>query len=122
MGSTIFSLQQWSFDMTDTPTILIYATYRIQPSDVEAFRDVASRMASAARLRDDCVFLDVTEEVGAAGTFRLIEAWQDQAALNAHLSTPDFQAIFDEAGKLGIIDRQADAYSISGRAALDMPS
>jgi len=108
--------------MTDTPTILIYATYRIQLSDVEAFRDIASRMASAAKLRDGCVFLDVTEEVGAAGTFRLIEAWRDQAALNAHLSTPDFQAVFEEAGKLGIIDRQADAYSISGRAALDMPS
>ncbi|KHA65217.1 antibiotic biosynthesis monooxygenase [Sphingomonas sp. Ant20] len=67
--------------MTDTPTILIYATYRIQLSDVEAFRDIASRMGSAARLRDGCVFLDITEEVGAAGTFRLIEAWRDQAAL-----------------------------------------
>ncbi|WP_267381502.1 MULTISPECIES: putative quinol monooxygenase [unclassified Sphingomonas] len=108
--------------MTDTPTILIYATYRIQPNDVEAFRDVATRMANAARPRDGCVFLDVTEEVGAAGTFRLIEAWRDQAALNAHISTPDFQSLFEEAGKLGIIDRQADAYSISGRAALDMPS
>jgi len=62
--------------MTDTPTILIYATYRIQLSDVEAFRGIASRMASAAKLRDGCVFLDVTEEVGAAGTFRLIEAWR----------------------------------------------
>lgn len=108
--------------MTDTPTILIYATYRIQPSDVEAFRDVASRMASAARLRDGCVFLDVTEEGGAIGTFRLIEAWRDQAALSAHLSTPEFQSVFEEAGNLGIIERQADVYSISGRAALDMPS
>lgn len=108
--------------MTDTPTILIYAKYHIQPGDVETFRDVALRMAHAARLRDGCVFLDVTEEVGAAGTFRLIEAWRDQAALSAHLSTPDFQSVFEEAGKLGIIDRQADAYSISGRATLDMPS
>jgi quinol monooxygenase YgiN len=108
--------------MTDTPTLLIYATYRIEPNDVEAFKAIALRMASAARLRDGCVFLDVTEEVGAAGTFRLIEAWRDQVALNAHLSTPDFQAVFEEAGKLGILDRQADAYSISGRAALDMPS
>ena len=108
--------------MTDTPTLLIYATYRIEPNDVEAFKAIALRMASAARLRDGCVFLDVTEEVGAAGTFRLIEAWRDQVALNAHLSTPDFQAVFEEAGKLGILDRQADAYSISGGAALDMPS
>jgi quinol monooxygenase YgiN len=108
--------------MTDTPTLLIYATYRIEPNDVEAFKAIALRMASAARLRDGCVFLDVTEEVGAAGTFRLIEAWRDQVALNAHLSTPDFQAVFEEAGKLGILERQADAYSISGRAALDMPS
>jgi quinol monooxygenase YgiN len=108
--------------MTDTPTILIYATYRIEPGDVETFRDVASRMANAAKLRDGCVFLDVTEEVGAAGTFRLIEAWRDQGALNAHLSTPDFQTLFEEAGTLGIIDSQADAYSISGQAALEMPS
>ncbi|TCP64441.1 putative quinol monooxygenase [Sphingomonas sp. PP-CE-1G-424] len=108
--------------MTDTPTILIYATYRTQSSDVEAFQDIASRMASAARLRDGCVFLDVTKEVGADGTFRLIEAWRDQAALSAHLSAPDFQAVFEEAGKLGIVDRRADCYSISGRAALEMLS
>lgn len=108
--------------MTDTPTILIYATYRIQPGDVEAFRTLASRMASAARMRDGCTFLDVAEEVGAGGTFRLIEGWRDHAALNAHLSRADFQSILEEAGKLGIMDRQADAYSISGKATLDMPS
>jgi len=108
--------------MTDMPAILIYATYRIKPDDVRAFRDVALRMASAARMRDGCVLLDVTEEVGVAGTFRMIEAWRDRAALSAHLSSPDFQSVFEEAGKLGIIDRQADAYSISDRAALDMPS
>lgn len=108
--------------MTDTPTILIYATYRIQSHDVEAFRALASRMASAARMRDGCTFIDVAEDINAVGTFRLIEGWRDQAALTAHLSTADFQSIRGEAGKLGINDRQADAYSISGKTPLDMPA
>ncbi|TQS71703.1 antibiotic biosynthesis monooxygenase [Rhodobacteraceae bacterium] len=106
----------------DAPAILIYATYRVQAHDLEAFRDVATRMAEAARSRDGCTFLDVAEEVGAQGTFRLIEGWRDQGALDMHLSSKDFQAILAEAGDLAIIERRADAYSIASRTSLDMSS
>lgn len=106
----------------DAPTIIIYATYRIEAHDMDEFRDVATRMAEAARSRDGCIFLDVAEEVGAPGTFRLIEGWRDQMALDGHLSSKDFQAILAEAGKLAIVDRRADVYSIASKTSLDMSS
>ena len=106
----------------DAPTIIIYATYRINAADLDTFRDIASRMAEAARSRDGCTFLDVAEEIGAPGTFRLIEGWRDQAALDTHLSSNDFQAVLAEAGKLAIVERRADVYSISSKTSLDMSS
>jgi len=106
----------------ETPTIIIYATYRIGAPDLEAFRDVASQMAEAARSRDGCTFLDVAEQIGAPGTFRLIEGWRDQMALDGHLSSQNFQALLAEAGKLAIVERRADVYSISSSTSLDMSS
>jgi len=91
------------------PTIIIYATYRIEAHNLDEFRDVATRMAEAARSRDGCIFLDVAKEVGAPGTFRLIEGWRDQMAIDGHLSSKDFQAILAEAGKLAIVDRRASS-------------
>ncbi|QRF67578.1 putative quinol monooxygenase [Ponticoccus alexandrii] len=106
----------------DAPTIIIYATYRIEAHDQGEFRDVATRMAKAARSREGCTFLNVAEEVGAPGTFRLIEGWRDQIALDRHQSSEDFQTILAEAGKLAIVERRADVYAIASRTSLDMSS
>jgi quinol monooxygenase YgiN len=108
-------------EMTETPSLLIYASYRLQPDDVEAFQSVASSMAAAATVRDGCAFLDVTQDIGDPTTFRMVEGWRDQAALDAHLSSEAFQATLKEAGTLGIIDRSADVYRIGDKKPLAMP-
>ena len=108
--------------MTDCPTLLIYATYRIRPGEEQSFRSLASRMADAARRRDGCTFVDVAEDVDTPGTFRLIEGWRDQAALDAHFSSDAFKAVLNEAGTIGIIDRQVDIYTVSGKQTLALPS
>ena len=79
-------------------------------------------MASEADARDGCAFLDVAQDVSDPAIFRLIEGWRDQAALDAHLASGEFQAVLKEAAALGIVDRSADVYSIAGMKALNMPS
>ena len=108
--------------MADTPTLLVHATYRLKPEDVEAFRSLASRMAALAGARDGCAFLNVAQDIGDPATFRLSEGWRDQAALDAHGASTEFQAILQEAATLGVVDRMVDVYSVSGKTVVGMPS
>ena len=108
--------------MTDTPALLIYTTYRLVPDDVDAFRSLALRMAASAKARDGCAFLDVAQDVGDPSTFRLVEGWRDQAALDAHGASDALQTVLEEAAALGIIGRSIDVYSVAERKTVDMPS
>lgn len=108
--------------MTETPTLLVYTSYRLVPDDVEAFRSLAMRMATMARSRDGCAFLDVAQDVADSTTFRLIEGWRDQAALDAHGASEEFQGVLREAAALEVVARAIDVYSVAGKTTLDIPS
>ena len=108
--------------MTETPTLLVYTTYRLVPDDVEAFRSLAMRMTATASSRDGCAFLNVAQDVSDPATFRLIEGWRDQAALDAHGASEEFQVVLKDAAALGIVDRSIDIYSVAGKKTVDMPS
>ena len=107
--------------MTETPALLVYTTYRLAPDDAEAFRSLAMRMAATARARDGCAFLDVAQDAGDSATFRLIEGWRDQAALDAHGASEEFQSVMKDAAALEVIGRSIDVYSIAGKTTIDMP-
>lgn len=108
--------------MTETPALLVYTTYRLLADDVEAFRSLALRMATTARSRDGCAFLDVAQDASDRATFRLIEGWRDQAALDAHSASGEFQAVLKDAAALGVVSRAIDIYSVAGKKTVDMPS
>ena len=108
--------------MTETPALLIYTTYHLLPDDVEAFRSLALRMATTAKARDGCAFLDVAQDASDPATFRLIEGWRDQAALDAHAASGEFQAVLKDAAALGVVGRSIDVYSVAGKTTVDMPS
>lgn len=106
--------------MTDTPALLVYTTYQLVPDDVEAFRSLSMRMKAMASARDGCAFLDVAQDVGDSATFRLIEGWRDQAALDAHGGSEEFQGVLKEAAALGIVGRAIDVYSIAEKKTVDL--
>ena len=108
--------------MTETPGLLVYTTYRLEPEDVEAFRSLAMRMTTTARSRDGCAFLDVAQDIGDPATFRLIECWRDQAALDAHGASNEFQTVLEEAAVLKVVSRAIDIYSIAEKKTIDTPS
>ena len=108
--------------MTETPALLIYTAYRLIPDDVEAFRSLALRITTTAKSRDGCVFLDVAQDISDPATFRLVEGWRDQAALDAHGASSEFQAVLKDAAALGVLGRSIDVYSIAEKKAVDIPS
>ena len=105
-----------------TATLLVDATYRLKRDDVAAFASLALRMAAAAGRRDGCVFLKVAQDLTDPETFHLFESWRDQAALDAHGASDEFQAIMSEAAGLKIVERVVDVYAVDGAKRLDMPS
>ena len=107
--------------MTEGPELLIYTTYRLQANDVEPFQALAMRMGAAARKSDGCAFLDVTQDVGDPGIFRLVEGWHDQAALDAHSASAEFKAQLKEAKALAIIDRSINVYPVVQKRTGAMP-
>ena len=108
--------------MNDTPSLLVYTTYCLVPDDVEAFRSLALRMATMARAREGCAFLDIAQDFSDPGAFRLVEGWRDQAALDAHGTSDEFQSVLKEAAALGITGRSIDVYSVSKKKTVDMSS
>ncbi len=105
-----------------TATLLVDATYRLERDDVTAFASLALRMAVAAGRRDGCAFLKVSQDLADPATFHLFESWRDQAALDAHAASDEFQTIMGEAAGLKIIDRVVDVYAVDGAKRVDMPS
>ena len=101
--------------MTETPTLLVYTTYRLVPDDTEAFRSLAMRMTAMASSRDGCAFLDVAQDISDPTAFRLIEGWRDQAALDAHGASDEFQAVLKDAAALGVVGRAIDIFSVAGK-------
>ena len=108
--------------MTQTPALLVYTTYHVVPGDVEAFRSLALRMPTMAKARDGCAFLDVAQDISDPAIFRLIEGWRDQAALDAHGASDEFQAVLKDAAALRIVGRAIDIYSVAERKTINMPS
>lgn len=107
--------------MTETPSLLVYTTYRLLPDDIGAFRALALRMATVAGAGDGCAFLDVAQDISDPATFRLVEGWRDQAALDAHGASDAFQALLKDAASLRIAGRSIDIYSIAGKKTVDLP-
>lgn len=58
--------------MSNVPAFLIYAIYRVDEKDVEAYKSLANRMASSAKMHSGCLFLDVLQDVNDPSTFRLV--------------------------------------------------
>ncbi|MBW4331452.1 antibiotic biosynthesis monooxygenase [Stakelama sp. CBK3Z-3] len=102
--------------------LLIDTTYQLAPKDVDAFRALALKMASAARKRDGCAFLKVAQSLEDSTIFHLFEGWRDWQAVEAHGASEQFQQVLAEAGKLTITNRTAELYTVSESRPLDMPS
>ena len=108
--------------MTETPALLVYTTYHVVPKDVEAFRSLGLRMTTTAKSSDGCAFLDVAQDISDPATFRLIEGWRDQAALDAHGASGEFQTVMKDAATLRVVGRSIDVYSVAEKKTVDMPS
>ncbi|HWU71902.1 MAG TPA: antibiotic biosynthesis monooxygenase [Sphingomonas sp.] len=109
-------------DQQATAAFVISAKYVLDPTDTAAFKDLAARMAQAARRRSGCSFLNAAQDVLDPNIFHLTEGWTGQSELAEHFNSDEFQTILKEALGLRIRERSGTIYLVSGTQPLEMPS
>lgn len=74
--------------------IHVVATIPASAGSEDGIRAALSTLVEATRQEEGCVSYDLFESASAPGTFVTLERWADQAALDAHFSTPHVAAAF----------------------------
>ena len=79
--------------MTET-TIIVAGRVFVPPADVETFLAEAQAIYPVAAANAGNVLMVFALEDAATGSVTVREQWANQAALDAHLTVPQVQAIF----------------------------
>lgn len=77
--------------------IIVAGAIRIEPAQVPAFEQAVAEMVDRVRQEDGCRHYSLLAEDRAAGLINVVEIWEGEPALRAHLAQPwitDFYARF----------------------------
>ena len=74
--------------------IRIVAKNYIKEDHIDEFIEYATKLVEATvRLDEGCIQYELCKEVGDPTAMAMIEAWEDQASLDAHMKSEHFQTI-----------------------------
>ena len=73
--------------------IRIVATFRVRPDAVKEFRTLAERLVEGSRVEAGNVTYDLCVARDDAASFVVLEAWRDDAAIEAHNASPHFTTL-----------------------------
>ena len=76
-----------------TAGIRVIATFAVRPEHVDDFIAVArATLVEPARREDGCIQYDLCQDVADPTRFAMIEAWETEALLDAHLARESLRA------------------------------
>lgn len=101
-----------------TEHLALTGYYRLHFGDAEKFRMIAAASVETTRGKDGCLYYSFAEDVAEPGLFRVAEGWRDRAALDTHLSSPDFADTLRQAGEMRITERQVHTFTASDSRSL----
>ncbi len=78
-----------------------------KPEAADDVRAALTTLAEATRQEEGCVSYALSESKAEPGTFVTVEVWKDQAAMDAHMTTPHVAAAFATVG-----DKMAGAVAV----------
>ncbi|CAH1660261.1 putative quinol monooxygenase [Chelatococcus asaccharovorans] len=68
--------------------IVIHARFAVAPAAHAAFTSAMAQAATLARAEPGCVAYQFSVDLDDPGAFFLLELWESEAALEAHMQTP----------------------------------
>ncbi len=78
--------------------LIIVATITARDGNQALVRAALEAIVPPSRAEEGCIRYDLHVDLGDHASFIMLEAWRDQAALDAHEATPHFQALLQAVG------------------------
>lgn len=78
----------------------ILARITAQPAHAQAMRELLVELVAPTREEPGCLHYELFQRDGAAHVFQTIERWTDEAAADAHMSTPHVTAAISKGSSL----------------------
>ncbi|HLK23820.1 MAG TPA: putative quinol monooxygenase [Caulobacteraceae bacterium] len=94
-------------------TVIVAGTVRAPSENIERLRPHMLEMMTKTRAEDGCITYGYAEDVAEPGLIHVFEAWRDQAALEAHFTTPHMAAWRAVFPQFGVTDRNLKAYDVA---------
>jgi quinol monooxygenase YgiN len=85
--------------------IIVSGTAHLAPGEIDRLAPAMEKQMAATRTEDGCEQYDFARHVSDPDTLIITERWRDQAALDAHFTTPhmaEFNAVLATAKVLGL--------------------
>jgi quinol monooxygenase YgiN len=95
--------------------VSLVGTYEIDPLDAEAFAGIATASVDQIVSKPGCLYYIASQDLKQSNVFHLAEGWATQADLDAHLGSPDFLKMLEQALKLRIVRREIYLSESAGR-------
>jgi quinol monooxygenase YgiN len=95
--------------------ISLVGTYEIDPLDAAAFESIATASIDQIVNKPGCLYYIASRDLKQSNVFHLAEGWATQADLDAHIGSPDFQHMLEQALKLRIVRREIYVSESTGR-------
>ena len=94
-------------------SLIVAGTVRAPAENIERLRPHMLEMMTRTRAEDGCITYGYAEDVGEPGLIHVFEAWRDQAALDAHFTTPHMAAWRSLFHTFWVQDRNLRVYEIA---------
>lgn len=95
--------------------LVVIATLTGRPDKREELVAALSRAAAASRGDDGCLSYVFTRDLDDEDRYLSVETWRDQAALDAHFSTPHLAELLAKAPDLLAAEAVIDTYEVVDR-------
>ncbi len=96
--------------------LLVAGTLDFHPAHRDEAIAACVAIHSATRPEEGCLHYAFTSDLEYDGRLHVIEKWESQAALDAHLATPHVAAFRQAVAGIGIHDRSFTKYEIASEA------
>jgi len=93
--------------------IVIAGKITLDPSKKDEANVAAIEMMEATHAEAGCIEYAFTWDLVEEGVVRVIEQWEDQAALDAHMAAPHMDAFVAKMGGLGIKGMDLKKFEVS---------
>ncbi len=89
----------------------ILARITVKPEAADTARGILTELVAQSRKEAGCVSYELYQQAATPHVFQTVEQWQDEAAANAHMTTPHIGAAIAAAGPLFAAPPEILAYT-----------